>query len=146
MSVFRPKIESSTLLMLEKVPLFASFTEKQLRSLAQDAKERSFAAGATVVSQGENGIGFYLMLEGRVEVRRGGKRLATHGPGAFFGEMALFNNEPRSADVVALEPTRCLVLSKWEFWSFAMDQPKLLRRMLEEMARRLTTSNRALSE
>lgn len=145
-AMFQPKVSPATLRMLENVPIFSTLSDRQLRGLAKDAAERNYAVGATVVSQGEKGIGFYLLLEGRVEVRRKGRRLAVLGPGHFFGEMALFDNEPRSADVVALEPTRCLVLSKWEFWGFAMSQPRMLRGMLEEMARRLGATNRALSE
>lgn len=99
-----------------------------------------------MVKQGEKGLGFYLLLEGQVEVRRKGRRLATLGPGEFFGEMALFDDQPRSADVVALQPTRCLVLTKWEFWGFAMNQPRMLRGMLAEMARRLAETDRSLSE
>jgi len=132
--------------MLEKVPIFSMLSERQLRGLAKDALERSYAEGAEVVKQGDKGVGFYLLLDGRVEVRRKGRRLATLGPGHFFGEMALFDNEPRTADVIATEPTRCLVLSKWEFWGFAMSEPRMLRGMLEEMARRLGATDRSLSE
>lgn len=108
--------------------------------------ERAYPAGTSVVKQDESGIGFYLILEGHADVRRRNRRLATLGAGDFFGEMALFGDEPRSADVVATEPTRCLVLSRWEFWGFAMGQPGMLRRMLQETARRLSETNRALSE
>jgi CRP/FNR family transcriptional regulator, cyclic AMP receptor protein len=132
--------------MLEKVPIFSMLSERQLRGLAKDALERSYAEGAEVVKQGDKGVAFFLLLDGRVEVRRKGRRLATLGPGHFFGEMALFDNEPRTADVIATEPTRCLVLSKWEFWGFAMSEPRMLRGMLEEMARRLGATDRALSE
>ena len=132
--------------MLERVPIFSVLSDRQLRTLAKDALERTYAEGATVVKQGDKGVGFFLILEGRVEVRRKGRRLASLGTGDFFGEMALFDNEPRSADVVASQATRVLVLSKWEFWGFAMGQPRMLRAMLEEMARRLGATNRALSE
>ncbi len=145
-AIFRAKVNEGTIRMLEKVPIFSMLTDRQLRSLAKDALERTYPDGANVVKQGEKGIGFYLLLEGGVEVRRKGRRLASLGPGQFFGEMALFDNEPRSADVIASQPTRCLVLSKWEFWGFAMGQPRMLRGMLEEMARRLGATNRALSE
>jgi CRP/FNR family transcriptional regulator, cyclic AMP receptor protein len=139
-------INPSTLRMLERVPIFSSLSERQLRKLASDFVERNIPEGATIVKQGEKGVGFFLILDGRVEVRRMERRLATLGPGQFFGEMALVGNEPRTADVVAVQPSRCLVLSQWEFWGFASDQPKLLRGIIEEMARRLSASNQALSE
>jgi CRP-like cAMP-binding protein len=132
--------------MLENVPIFAGLSARQLKGLARDAKERTYALGETVVKQGETGIGFYLLLDGHVDVRRKGRKLAVLGPGQFFGEMALFDNEPRTADVIAAQPTRCLVLSKWEFWGFAMGQPEVLRTILQEMARRLRETNQALSE
>ena len=132
--------------MLEHVPMFSSLSDRPLRGLARDAKERSYEPGAVVVKQGEIGVGFYLLLNGKVDVRRKNRKLATLGPGAFFGEMALFDEQPRSADVVATEPTRCLVLSKWEFWGFAMDQPAVLRGILGEMARRLRETDQSLSE
>ena len=132
--------------MLQKVPIFSGLTDRQLRGLAKDSAERKFAEGATVVRQGEKGVGFFLLLEGRVDVRRRGRKLASLGPGQFFGEMALFNEAPRSADVIAVEPTRCLVLTKWQFWGFAMGEPKMLRGMLEEIAFRLNATNAALSE
>lgn len=132
--------------MLERVPIFSSLTKRERRRLARDSMERTYPAGSTVVNQGEKGIGFYLLLDGHVEVRRKNRRLASLGPGHFFGEMALFADEPRSADVVATQPTRCLVLSRWEFWGFAMGQPRMLRSMLQEVARRLSNTNQALTE
>ena len=146
MPVFEAKADATTLRMLQGVPIFSGLSDRQLRHLAKDSMGREFHEGDVVVKQGEKGLGFYLILDGRVEVRRKGRRLATLGPGHFFGEMALFDDEPRSADVVAIQPTRCLVLSKWEFWGFAMGQPRMLRGMLGEMARRLGNTDRALSE
>jgi len=132
--------------MLERVPIFASLSERQLRQLAADFVERTISEGTTVVRQGDKGVGFFLILDGKVEARRKDRRVATLGPGSFFGEMALVGNTPRTADVVAVETTRCLVLSQWEFWGFASDKPKVLRGIIEEMARRLSSSNQALSE
>ncbi len=138
--------DAAVVRMLEQVPMFSSLSNKQIRGLANGAKERDYAEGALVVKQGEPGVGFYLVLDGKVEVRRRGRSLASLGPGQFFGEMSLLDQEPRTADVVATKPTRCLILSKWEFWGFAMGEPKVLRTILEEMARRLRDTNRALSE
>ena len=144
--MFQPKVDAGVVGMLEKVPIFTSLSGRELRGLAKDGLGRSFPVGATVVKQGEKGVAFYLVLDGKVEVRRKGRRLATLGPGAFFGEMALFDNAPRSADVIATEPTRCLVLSKWEFWGFAQNKGRMLRGMLEEMARRLAATDQSLTE
>lgn len=144
--MLRPKIDANVVEMLRNVPIFSGMTDRQLKTLAKDTQERSFPDGATVVRQGEKGIGFYLVLEGKVDVRRGGRRVASLGAGEFFGEMALFDEIARTADVVATGPTRCLVLSKWEFWGFAMDEPKVLRGMMEVMARRLGATEKALSE
>jgi CRP/FNR family transcriptional regulator, cyclic AMP receptor protein len=145
-ALLKAKVDAATLQMLEKVPIFSSLTDRQLRLLAKDALERSYAEGTAVVKQGEKGIAFYLLLDGQCEVKRNARRLATLGPGQFFGEMALFDNAPRSADVFATKPTRCLVLSKWEFWAVAMTEPRMLRGMLEETARRLAETNRSLTE
>jgi CRP/FNR family transcriptional regulator, cyclic AMP receptor protein len=144
--VFKPKVDSDVVEKMGRVPIFNGMTERQLRGLAKYAAGREFAEGASIVKQGEKGIGFYLILDGGVEVRGKGRRLATLKSGDFFGEMALFEQQPRSADVIATRPTRCLVLSRWEFWGFAMDKPQLLRGIIAELARRLGDTNRALSE
>lgn len=146
MAILPARADAETIRRLQKVPVFAGLTDRQLSGMARDGKERTYAPGAAVVHEGEDGVGFYLILDGKVEVRRKTKRLATLGPGEFFGEMALFVDQKRSADVVAVEPTRCLVLSRWGFWAFASEQPKVLRTIIEEIAQRLAATSRALSE
>ena len=65
--------------------------------------------------------------------------------GDFFGEMSLLDNQPRSADVVAEEATKCLVLLRWNFWALVSKNRKIARALLEEMARRLRAANDALT-
>ena len=130
---------------LARVPIFRNLSAKPLAELSEIAKERSFATGAVVLREGDAGVGLFILLDGNVEVRRGGNVVARFGPGQFFGEMTLLDQQPRSADVVALGPTRCLVLSSWEFWGWAADKPDLLRGMLTEMARRLREADKALT-
>jgi CRP/FNR family transcriptional regulator, cyclic AMP receptor protein len=122
---------------LRKSALFAGLPDRRLKDLARIALVRKIKPDAVVVSQGEKGIGFYVIFEGRVRVRKGSKTVAQLGPGDFFGELALFDDRPRSADVVATEPTTVAVLSRWEFWGFAANHPDLLRLILQEMSRRL---------
>ncbi|MGA8709878.1 MAG: Crp/Fnr family transcriptional regulator [Thermoplasmata archaeon] len=131
---------------LGNVSILANLTDRQLKKLSKWVKVREFSEGETIVKRGEGGLGLFLILEGAAEVRRGSRKLARLGVGQFFGEMALFDDQPRSADVVALQTSKCAVLSKWEFWGFATAEPVVLRGILEEMSRRLRETNQALSE
>jgi CRP-like cAMP-binding protein len=146
MAILQARGDAETVRLLQKVPIFSGLTPKQLGSMARDGKERTYPAGAPVVNEGDQGVAFFLVLEGRVDVRRKSRKLASLGPGQFFGEMALFTDQPRSADVVATEPTKCLVLARWDFWGFAMGQPKVLRSIVQEIAHRLSETNKSLSE
>ena len=132
--------------MLGSVPLFSSLTTRQRKSIADSGKERSYPAGASIVKLGDKGVGFYLVLEGKANVRKENRSLATLGPGQFFGEMALFDEQPRTADVVAESPTRVLVLSSWEFWGALSKEPEVLRALMQEMVRRLRAPVPTLSE
>lgn len=138
--------ERSRVELLAAVPVFAALPSKILGRIAEAAKERPFAAGQKVVSQGEKGVGFYLILDGTVEVRSGGKAIATLGPSQFFGEMALLDEQPRTADVVGLTAGRCLVLSSWEFWGFLAKEPEAIRTLLQETVRRLRAPGRGFTE
>lgn len=125
---------------LSAAPLFSGLSERQVKRVARTAKVRDLAPDTVVVRQGEKGIGFYLILSGSVQVRKSGRTIARLRGGDFFGELALFDDRSRSADVVAAEPTRVAVLSRWEFWGFASENPDVLRTILQEMSRRLLDS------
>ena len=130
---------------LRKSSLLAGLSDRQLRRLAGFAKVRQIPKDSVVVARGDKGIGFYVILDGEVQVRKGSRTVARLGPGDFFGELALFDNRPRSADVVTSGPTTVVVLSRWEFWGFATGRPEILRTILQEMARRLEETGKAPS-
>ncbi len=132
--------------VLRSVPLFSSLSKSQIRTMATTAKERSYRDGDTIVKQGEKGIGFYLILGGRARVEKAGQKLADLGPGQFFGEMALLDELPRTADVKAQGAVKCLVLSPWEFWAAVGNEPEVLRTLLKETVRRLRSGAAGLSE
>ncbi len=146
MPVFASKANPAAMRMLEKVPIFSNLSDRERRSLSRVAVAKSYDAGSEIVKQGEKGVGFFLLTGGAAAVRRNGRLLKRLGPGDFFGEMALFDETPRSAGVFAIEPTDCLVFSRWDFWALAMDKPAVLRGMIEELARRLGETDRALSD
>lgn len=130
---------------LKKVSILGSLSSSQLKDLAKWAEVVAYDKGETVVKRGDQGNGLYLLLDGSVEVRRGVRNLARLSAGQFFGEMSLFDNQPRSADVVTLRPSRLAVLSKWDFWGYAASEPSVVLSILEEMSRRLRAANDALA-
>jgi CRP/FNR family transcriptional regulator, cyclic AMP receptor protein len=131
---------------LKKVSILGALSPRQLNNLSKWLKVVGLGKGETVVKRGEGGTGLYLILEGSAEVRQGSRSLARLGAGQFFGEMSLFDNQPRSADVVTLQPSKLASLSKWEFWGFAASEPTVVISVLEEMSRRLRATDQALSE
>jgi CRP/FNR family transcriptional regulator, cyclic AMP receptor protein len=132
--------------LLKEVPLFSSLDKKGLKNVAESASKKTFQAGETIAKEGEMAISFYLVLDGAVEVRRGRKVLAKLGRGQFFGEMALFDKQPRSADVVATEDTTCILLTSWALAGLMNRNPKVPQNIIVELVRRLRESDKALSE
>lgn len=132
--------------MLQEVPLFSSLENKTLNTIANFGAKKTFASGTIIAREGEKAISFYLILNGSVDVRRGSKVLAKLGRGQFFGEMALFDDEPRSADVVAKEETTCMLLTSWAFGGVMKNNPKIAQQIIKELVRRLRESDKTLSE
>jgi len=130
--------------MLASVPFFASLDNKRRKALASDGKELSYKAGESIVGEGASGVGFYLILDGKVEVRKGSRVLASLGKGEFFGEMSLIDDQPRSADVVAVTQTRCWALSSWSFNALVKANPDIALPMLKELVKRLRAANSSL--
>jgi CRP/FNR family cyclic AMP-dependent transcriptional regulator len=132
--------------MLQRTPLWSGLTEKELKVIARSFKELKYNSGDIIVRKGESGVSFYLIAEGTVEVRSDGRVLSKLGPGQFFGEMAILDGRPRSADVVALEPSRCLALTSWSFKSIVSNNPKMALKLLQESVRRLRMNTQTPGE
>jgi CRP/FNR family transcriptional regulator, cyclic AMP receptor protein len=140
------KPEDPVLGMLRSVSLFSGLEDKQLKSIQSSGKELDFEAGRLIVKEGDSGLGFYLILDGSVEVRHGGKVLAKLGKGEFFGEMTLLDNMPRSADVVAVSKTKCFGLTPWAFAGTLKTDPSIALKMMKELVGRLRTSLKSAAE
>lgn len=133
--------------LLKQTGLFSSCTEKELQSVMVTAKERSFDAGEVIIREGDPGLGFYLLLEGTAEVRKGGKAVAELGPGDYFGEMALLlEDTPRTADVVATSKAKCLVITQWDLRALISTHPDIGMKIMNELATRLSGTEKALAD
>jgi CRP/FNR family transcriptional regulator, cyclic AMP receptor protein len=122
---------------LRQVPLFSGLERKELAELAKLVKEMRYEPGASIVQTGAGGHGLYIIKEGRVSVVRDGQRVASFGPGQFFGEISVLDGGPRTADVKADTETVCLTLISWEVKPLLMENASMTYKMLLEMVKRL---------
>ena len=121
---------------LKRVPLFSGLSQRQLRQLAKDFKDHRASAGALLAQQGQmSGVAFFVIAEGEAAVIVDGTRVATLGPGAHFGELAMITERARSATVEALTPMRCHTIQFWHFRAFAKKNPDVTWKLLQHVAR-----------
>jgi CRP/FNR family transcriptional regulator, cyclic AMP receptor protein len=135
-----PPSESTALWaeVLGEIPLFAGVPARHVRKIAGLGRIARFDAKEPIVSAGDPGEVFYLILSGRATVRRGRGRAKTEiGPGAYFGEMALLDGAPRSATIVAETETVCLMLARQRFTKVLKDEPTVAFALLRTLAARV---------
>jgi CRP/FNR family cyclic AMP-dependent transcriptional regulator len=122
---------------LRSVTLFKGLAESDLRSIAQQMREVRHAKGAQIVVPGSEGVGFMVILEGQAEIGTLDGRERVLGPGDHLGEMALLDQEGRSATVTARTDLVMGVIAQWNFKPFLMDNPEVAYRLLQTLSRRL---------
>ena len=123
--------------LLRNVPLFSGLDDSELESLADEFNERRFSAGDTIALEGEGGLMFFVVDEGEAAVEVHGEEVATLGPGAHFGEIALIDRRPRTATVTARTDLRTYGLPVFVFRPFVEARPAVAWKLLEAMADRL---------
>src|SRR5262245_4350897 len=128
---------------LTRVPLFSGVKEKDLKKLRKRMQERSFNEGEVITTQGETGLGFFVIEAGNASVSRDERVVRNLGPGDFFGEVALIDDGPRSATVVATTELSCRGMSAWEFKPFVEEHPEVAWALLETLVGRLREAETA---
>jgi CRP/FNR family transcriptional regulator, cyclic AMP receptor protein len=126
---------------LQQVPLFAACSRKDLQLVARRAEDVRVPAGKALVSEGETGQEFFVIIEGTARVTRQGRKIATIGPGQAFGELSLLDKAPRNASVIADTDMELVVLGQREFAGIIDDVPGFARKLLAGMAHRLRESD-----
>lgn len=131
---------------LSEVQMFSSLNKRELGLVSRVADVVKLDAGTEIVSEGSIGHEFYLILEGKAAVRKGRRKIATLGPGRYFGELALLDRGPRSATVVAETALEALVIGQREFLGVLDEVPAVAHKLLVSMAARLRDADtKALS-
>lgn len=137
--------------LLSHSPLFSQLTPAELEKVAALLRPRRYRAGEPVFREGDPGTALYVIETGEVKILLGGSDgkevvLSLLGPGEFFGELALLDGEPRSADAVATVPTEMLVLAREDFLRFLREVPTVSVNMLAALSRRFRRTDRLVHD
>jgi CRP-like cAMP-binding protein len=130
---------------LSQVPLFAKLSKKELKRIAGQMSERTFSAGETITTEGEGGVGFFVIEDGDATVTVRGGEVGTLGPGDYFGEIALIDKGPRSATIVADTEMRCRGMTSWEFRPMVQENSEMAWPLLEALVGRLRETEKRAS-
>jgi CRP-like cAMP-binding protein len=123
--------------LLQSVPLFSGLDPRELETIARTVHERTFDAGDTVASEGEGGVGFFVISEGQAKVEVGGTEVRTLGPGDHFGEIALITEGVRTATVKAESELKCYGLTPWEFRPLVQTNATIAWKILQALAKQV---------
>ena len=136
--------------LLRTVPIFSELSEADIASLARLTSRRSCPKDTVVFFENEEGDTFFIIVEGRIKVTILGDDgreviLSVLGPGDFFGEMALLDNEPRSATAIAVEESELLSLHRSDFQSVLNDNKSITSALIRVLSARLRRANHQIS-
>jgi CRP/FNR family cyclic AMP-dependent transcriptional regulator len=134
--------KSSSDIGLRKVPLFAGLNDESLKNLEQTAIKRTYPKNAVIIHEEDQGDSLYIILSGKVRVyctdEDGNEvTLGTRGPGEYFGELALIDEEGRTASVMTQSPCTFSVLGKSVFKDLLSEDPDMALRIIEVLSRRV---------
>ena len=122
---------------LGRVAMFRGLSKRNLVRIDQISRAKTAREGDVLMTQGQPGDEMMVVMDGRAKVRRGRRKIGEITAGQCFGEMALLENEPRSATITAIEPMRLVVIPGAGFRKLLMKVPALALAMLTTMSTRL---------
>lgn len=137
--------------LLKRVSIFSDLDGEALGGLERLSFEKSYPRDSLIVGQQDPGDALYVVCSGKVKVVLYGDSgreviLSFFSPGDFFGEMALLDNQPRSANVIAVVPSTLLVLERRAFAEHLERHPRTALKVLAEMSRRLRRADSAIGD
>ncbi len=135
--------------VLRAVPLFVSFSDEQLRTVATMVTRRSAPRNSTIMAAGDLTDSLYIVISGRLKVMMSdadGREviLTILGPGEYFGEMGLIDDSPRSASVVTIEPCELLSIAKRDFKQSMEQNVDLAVTVMRGLVKRLREADRKI--
>jgi len=122
---------------LKEAKLLKGVPESEVRSIEKQVKLVHHPAGHEIVVRGEGGVGFMIITDGSVSVKTVTGKTRKLGPGDSFGEMALLDQEGRSATITADTDVTLASIPEWNFKPFLKEHPEVAYRLLQTMSRRI---------
>jgi hypothetical protein len=132
--------------VIQKIPLFRYLAYPELMKVLAISSIRSYLPGDPIIVENSLGTEMYVILSGTVNLLKMGQRIRTLTTGAFFGEMGLIDNAPRSASIVAAEQTRLIVITRSDFYPLLRREPQLAVKLLRSFCQSLNERLRATTE
>jgi len=137
--------------LLAKVPLFSGLPDEERERLGSLLRSRRYTRGEVIFLEGDEGTALCLIAEGRIRIQLTGADgrevvINVYGPGEIFGEMALLDGEPRSADAIAQDGSRVYWLQREDFAAFLDSHPRAAMTMLAGLSRRLRHTTRVVQD
>ena len=117
------------------MPIFEGLDRRELERIAASMKQRTFRAGDTVTTEGQGGVGFFVIEDGTARVTVGGEDRRTLGSGDYFGEVALLTDSPRTATIKAETDLRCYGMTSWDFKPLVETHGSIAWKLLQAMAK-----------
>jgi CRP/FNR family transcriptional regulator, cyclic AMP receptor protein len=129
------------LLFVRGVPIFKELRDDFLVRLASIMDELAFPNRYTIFTQGQEGRSLYILVSGKVQVHIGDRELARLEQGSCFGEMSMFDAEPRSASISTLEPCECMLLTQQQLYEAIDETPDIAVNIIRLLSRRIRELN-----
>jgi CRP/FNR family cyclic AMP-dependent transcriptional regulator len=121
--------------LLKRVPIFEGLDDRELERIAASMKQRTFRSGDTVTTEGQGGVGFFVIEDGQAKVTIHGDERRRLGPGDYFGEVALLTDRPRTATITAESDLRCYGMTSWDFKPLVETHGSIAWKLLQAMAK-----------
>jgi CRP/FNR family transcriptional regulator, cyclic AMP receptor protein len=131
------------ILLLKSIDMFRDISAEDVSRLIQISREIDIGANTAIFREGDEGHELFILLNGQIRIHHNDRELAVLKRGDFLGEMALLDNEPRSADAVTLSDCKLLSIGQSDFFDVLSGRPEILKGILRLLSRRLrnTISN-----
>lgn len=143
--------EHEAIYFLKQVSIFAGLADEDMRALVGVARKRSFRSGEVIFHRDDPGLVLYAIKEGKVKISLispDGQEisLVVFGKGECFGEFALLDGLPRSADAIALEKVECYTIQRSDFHKAILKNPKIAIQVLDVLSRRLRSTDQMIED